>query len=59
MHHPSHQAVALKAAQRLGKHFLRNSANCALQFGVTHRSASKDLNNERRPFIGNPIQHKT
>src|SRR5204862_8348845 len=55
----SHQAVALKAAQRLSKHLLRNSANRALQFGITHRSASQDLNNERRPFVGNPVEHKS
>jgi hypothetical protein len=29
-----------------------------LQFGITHRSARQDLNNERRPFIGNPVEHK-
>ncbi len=54
-----HQAVALEAAQCLGKHFLRNSADRALQFGITHRSASEDLNNQRRPFVGNPVEHKS
>ncbi len=53
-----HEAVALEAAQRLGEHLLRNSADRALQFGITHRSACQDLNNERSPFVGNPVEHK-
>jgi hypothetical protein len=30
-----------------------------LQFGITHRAPRQDLNNERRPFIGNPLEHKS
>lgn len=53
-----HEAVALKAAQSLREHFLRNPANRALQFGITHCSARQDLNDERRPFVRNPIEHE-
>ncbi len=59
MHFALHEAVALEAAQSLREHFLRNSADRALQFGITHRSARQDLNNERGPFVGNPVQHKS
>ena len=54
-----HEAVALEAAQSLREHLLRNPADRALQFGITHRSARQDLNNERRPLIGNPLEHKS
>ena len=54
-----HQPVALEAAQSLREHLLRNPADRALQFGITHRSARKDLNNERSPFVGNPVEHKS
>jgi hypothetical protein len=29
-----------------------------LQFGITHCSARQDLNDERRPFVRNPIEHE-
>jgi hypothetical protein len=38
---------------------LRNPADRALQFGITHRSARQYLNNERSPFIGNPLEDKS
>ena len=53
-----HQAVTLEAAQRLCQHFLGNAADFALQRGITHRSTRQNLNNERRPFIGNSIEHE-
>lgn len=53
-----HQTVALETAQRLCQHFLRNTSDFALQRGITHRSARQNLNNERRPFIGNSVQHE-
>ena len=59
MHFALHEAVALEAAQSLREHFLRNAADRALQFGIPHRPARQDLNNERRPFIGNPLEHKS
>ena len=59
MHFALHQAIALQAAQSLGEHFLRDAANRALQFGVTHRSPRQDLNDECRPFVGNPVEHKS
>ena len=59
MHFALHEAVALEAAQSLREHLLRNPADRALQFGITHRSARQDLNNERSPFVGNPVEHKS
>jgi len=58
MHFALHEAVALEAAQSLGEHLLRNSADRALQFGIAHGSPRQDLNNKRCPFIGNPLEHK-
>ena len=58
MHFALHEAIALEAAQSLGEHLLRNPADRALEFGITHRSARQDLNNERRPLIGNPLEDK-
>jgi hypothetical protein len=52
------QSVTLKAAQGLGQHLLGNAANGALEFGVTHRSVRKDLNDERSPFIRDAIKHE-
>ena len=57
MHRALHQAVALQTAQCLGQHFLRNSADLALQRCVTHRASGQNLNDERGPFIGDPIEH--
>jgi len=54
-----HEAVALETAQSLREHLLRNPADRALQFGITHRSARQDLNNERSPFVGNPVEHES
>jgi len=59
MDFPLHEAVALEAAQSLGEHLLRNPADRALQLRITHRAARQDLNNERRPFVGNPVKHKS
>jgi hypothetical protein len=38
---------------------LRNPADRALQLCITHRAPSQDLNNERGPFVGNPVKHKS
>ena len=54
-----HEAVALESAQCLRQHFLRNTSDFALQRGITHRSARQNLNNERRPFIGNSVEHES
>src|SRR5437868_7702875 len=43
-----HKTVALQAAQRLGKHFLRDSADLALKRGIPHRAAGKNLDDEDR-----------
>ena len=58
MHFTLDEAVALEASQSLGEHLLRNPPDCALQLGITHRSARQDLNNKRSPFVGNPVQHE-
>ena len=53
-----HEAVAFETAQGLRQHFLRNPADLPLERGVTHCAASKDLNNERGPFVSDAIEHK-
>ena len=58
MNRAVHQAIALEAAQSLRQHFLRDAADRALQLGITHRSARQDLNDERRPFVRNPLEHE-
>jgi len=59
MHFTLHEAVALETTQSLRKHFLRNPTDRALQFCITHRAPRKDLNHKRRPFVGNPLEHKS
>ena len=54
-----YQTVALEGAQRLGKHFLRNAPDLALQRGITHRSARQNLDNESRPLVGNSIENES
>jgi len=54
-----HQAVALEAAQSLREHLLRNPADRALQLCVTNCAPRQDLNNERCPFVGNPVEHES
>jgi len=58
MHFTLHEAVALETTQSLREHLLRNPADRALQFCITYRAPRQDLNNERRPFVGNPVEHK-
>ena len=53
-----HQAVALEAAQSLSEHFLRNPADLALKRDVPHRAARENLDDERGPFIRNPVKHQ-
>ena len=52
------QTVALEAAQSLGKHFLRDASDLALERGVTHRAASENLDDECSPLISNPVKHE-
>jgi hypothetical protein len=59
MHHALHQAVALEAAQGLGEHFLRNSADLALKRSVTHGAAGKNLDNEGGPFVSDTVEHQS
>jgi len=51
------EAVSLQTAQRLGEHFLRNASNFLLQRCVSASPMGEDLNNKRRPFIRDSIQH--
>ena len=50
------QAVALKAAERLREHLLRNPADFPLQRRVALSSVGQDLDDERGPFIRDPVQ---
>src|SRR5438034_9729583 len=52
------QTVALKAAQSLRQHLLRNAADLTLERGVTFGAVSQHLNDERRPFVCDPIEHE-
>ena len=58
VHFALYQAIALETAQCLRQHLLRDAPDGAMQLGITHRSARQDLNDERRPFVGNPVEHK-
>ena len=58
MNRAVHQAVALEAAQCLRQHFLRNAADLTLERGVTFGAVSQHLNDERRPFVCDPIEHE-
>ncbi len=59
MHFTLDQTIALQAAQSLGQHFLRDAADGALELGITPRPARQDLNDERGPFIRDPIEHES
>jgi len=58
MHCALDQAVALKAAQSLSEHFLRNPADLALKRSVTHGAAGKNLDDEGSPFISYAVEHQ-
>jgi hypothetical protein len=50
------EAVALEAAQGLGEHFLGDTADLALELGVTFGAVSENLDDERGPFVGDAIE---
>ena len=52
------QPVALQAAQCLGQHFLRNPTNGAMQRAVPHCPLRENLNDKRRPFVRDAIEHE-
>lgn len=52
------QPVALQATQRLGQHFLRNPTNGAMQRAVSHCPVRENLNDKRRPFVRDAIEHE-
>ena len=51
------QTVAFKTAQGLGQHLLRDPADPALQFAVSHRSLGERADHERGPPVGDPVEH--
>jgi hypothetical protein len=51
-----HKPVAFQAAQGLGQHLLRNAANLALQRSVAAGAGGENVNNQRRPFVRDPIE---
>jgi len=53
------QAVPLQAAESLGQHFLRNSTDLALELGLTHRLFRQQLDDQRRPFVRDPVENET
>ena len=57
MHFAAHEPIAFQAAQRLRQHFLRDVADLALQRRVTKRTARKNLDDDRRPLIRDPVEH--
>lgn len=59
MHHALDEPIPFKAAQSLGEHLLRNPADLALKRGIPHRAASKNLDDERCPFVRDAIQHES
>ena len=56
MHFAHDQAVAFEAAERLREHFLRDAADGPAQFRVALGSVRQDLDDERGPFVGDPIE---
>ena len=58
MNRALHQSVPLEAAQSLGQHFLRDASNLPLQGGLTQRPPGQNLNDQRRPFIGDPVENE-
>ena len=52
------QAVALEAPKSLREHFLRNPTDLALKRSITHRAACENLDDERSPFVSNPVEDK-
>ena len=56
MHFARDEAVAFETAQCLGQHLLRNPADLALQRGITPRPGGEDVNDQRRPLVGDPAE---
>ena len=51
-----HKPVAFQAAQGLRQHLLLNAANLALQRCVATGTGRENVNNQRRPFVRDPIE---
>src|SRR5437870_7281063 len=56
---PPDQPIPLEAAQGLGQHLLRNAANLTLQFRIAMGAVAQDVNDKRRPLVGDTIKDKT
>jgi len=57
MNFAQNESVTFQAAQSLREHFLRNAADRPLERGVTLRSIRQDLDDERRPFVRDAVEH--
>ena len=51
-----HQAIALKAAEGLRQHFLRDAADGPAQLRVALGPIRQDLDDERGPFVRDAIE---
>ena len=58
MHGALHETIAFQTPQGLGQHLLGDPANLALERGVAHRAFGQNLNDERRPFVGDAVEHQ-
>jgi len=58
MNRPLDQSIPFQAPKRLGQHFLRNPADFPAQLGVTQSSVGQNLNDQRRPLVGDSIEDK-
>lgn len=56
MNFPEDQSISLQTAERLREHLLRDPADLPEQRTVALRSVGQNVNNQRRPFIRDPIQ---
>ena len=50
------KTIALEAAERLREHFLRDAPNGPAQFRVALGAICQDLDDERGPFVRDPIE---
>ena len=59
MHFARDETVAFETSQCLGQHLLRNAADLALERGITPRPGGEDMNDQRRPLVGDPAEDDT
>ena len=56
MNFAQNQAVTFQAAERLGQHLLGNPPDGPAQLGVALGSVREDVDNERGPFVRDPVE---